>query len=110
MSNIDDLLDPTTQGENKTGSGDLPNATATLVLGILSIVLCIFYGIFGLILGIIAMGLHSSDKRLYEKNPAYYEQSFKNAKAGFICGIIGTSLSALFIIFLILAIIANVRF
>lgn len=36
---------------------DLPNSTAVLVLGILSLVFCWCYGIVGLILGIIAVAL-----------------------------------------------------
>ena len=43
----------------------LPNATPVLVLGILSIVMCFCYGILGLILGIIALVLSASSKRLY---------------------------------------------
>ncbi len=73
----------------------LPNATATLVLGILSIVMC---GV-GLVMGIIAMVLHKKDKSLYENNPAVYDQSFKTARAGYICGLIGTILSACIIAF-----------
>lgn len=75
--------------------GTLPNATATLVLGIISVVIC---GV-GLITGIIAIVLHKSDKALYESNPQMYEQSYKNARAGFICGVIGICLSAFFILF-----------
>lgn len=37
------------------GNQKLPNATATLVLGIVSIATCIFYGIPGIICGIIAI-------------------------------------------------------
>ena len=80
---------------------NLPNATITLVLGILSIVSCWLYGVFGLILGIIGIVLHQKDKKLYEKNPAVYAQSYKNAKAGFICSIIGLSLSVLTILFFV---------
>lgn len=102
MDELDDLLDPgveSTIQNNKV----LPNANATLVLGILSIVGCFFYGIPGLILGIIAVVLHGKDKKLYRSNPNAYETSYKNAKAGFVCGIIGLSLSAFFFLFFILA-------
>ncbi len=37
---------------------DLPNSTAVLVLGILSLVTFWIYGILGLIFSIIALGLH----------------------------------------------------
>ena len=76
----------------------LPNATATLVLGILSIVMC---GP-GLVMGIIAIVLHKKDKNLYYTNKIEFDQSYKSARAGYICGIIGLSLSALFVVFYIL--------
>ena len=77
----------------------VPNATAVLVLGILSIVTCWLYGIPGIIMGIIAISMHKKDKALYLSNKGKYEQSFKNSKAGFVCGIIGLCLSALWIIY-----------
>lgn len=83
------------------GDKTLPNATAVLVLGILSLVTCIFYGIIGIILGVIALILHRKDKALYLSNPVVYEQSFKNSKAGNICAIIGVILSSLWILFFV---------
>lgn len=83
----------------------LPNATAVLVLGILSIVTCWLYGIPGIIMGIIAISMHKKDKALYLSNKTKYGQSFKNSKAGFICGIIGLSLSALWIIYLVVVLL-----
>ena len=77
----------------------LPNAAAVLVLGILSIITCWLWGIPGIIMGIIAISLHKKNKTLYLSNKAKYEQSFKNSKAGFVCGIIGLCLSALMIIY-----------
>mgnify|MGYP006906972745 CR=1 FL=1 len=44
------------------GSDALLNATAVLVLGILSMVIWILYGIIGLILGITAIALHKRVK------------------------------------------------
>jgi len=79
----------------------LPNATAVLVLGILSIVMCWTYGVVGLILGIIALVLHKKDKAMYNANPNGYEASFKNSQAGNVCAIIGVSLSALFFVYII---------
>lgn len=76
----------------------LPNSTATLVLGILSVVIC---GP-GLIMGIIAIVLHKKDKQLYLTNKVAYDQSFKSAHAGYVCAIVGTSLSALVAVFYIL--------
>ena len=91
----------TFETQNGGGSKKVPNSTAVLVLGILSIVTCWLYGIIGLILGIIAIVLHKKDKALYQTNPSSYAESFKNSKAGFVCAIIGVSLSALFVIYLI---------
>ena len=45
-------------GERK----DLPNATAALVLGALSLVFCWCYGIIGLVLGILAVVLASAPR------------------------------------------------
>lgn len=81
----------------------LPNSTAVLVLGIISIVGCFCYGLAGLICGIIALVLSSKATQLYNANPNQYAvSSFNNMKAGKICAIIGTSLSAAYIIFLII--------
>lgn len=80
----------------------LPNATAVLVLGILSIVTCFCYGILGLILGIIALVLASKDKRLYLVTPDVFTlASYKNMNAGRICAIIGLILSSLYLILII---------
>jgi hypothetical protein len=74
----------------------LPNATASLVLGILSIVIC---GI-GVVLGIIGMVLANKDMALYRANPGMFsESSFNNTKTGRICSIIGIIVSSLFVIF-----------
>ncbi|MBP6432255.1 MAG: hypothetical protein KA319_10835 [Ferruginibacter sp.] len=64
----------------------LPNATATLVLGILSIVVCF-------ICGIIALAMSGKDLNLYRNNPeAYSVASYNNIKAGRICAIVGIAL------------------
>ena len=77
----------------------LPNATAILVLGILSLVLCFCYGIFGLACGIIAIVMAKKDMALYNASPGFYStSSFNNVKAGRICAIIGVCLSAAYII------------
>ncbi|MBC8112428.1 MAG: DUF4190 domain-containing protein [Verrucomicrobia bacterium] len=83
----------------------LPNSTTVLVLGILSIVLCCCYGIFGLISGAIAFILSNQDTKLYQANmQAYTEASYKNLRAGRICAIIGIVLSALYVIAIVLTI------
>jgi len=83
----------------------LPNATAVLILGIISIVMCCCWG-GGLILGIIALVLASKDMKRYLANPAMYTTgSFNNLKAGRICAIIAVALSAIYILFYIWMII-----
>ncbi len=97
---MEDILDINSQGNNER-QAKLPNAVAVLVLGILSLVMCFAYGVFGLILGIIALALHKKDKNMYQSSPQKFEESYKLSRAGFICAIIGTSLSALFILVVI---------
>lgn len=81
---------------------DLPNATAILVLGIVSIVTCFCYGIIGLGIGIAALIMSNKAMREYEQNPSgYTRQSYNNVKAGKICAIIGTILSGLTILYFI---------
>lgn len=52
-------------GASKDGQQDVPNATAALVLGICSIVIC---GL-GPILGTIGLIMSGSGKKAYEANP-----------------------------------------
>ncbi|HOD11110.1 MAG TPA: CCC motif membrane protein [Flavobacterium sp.] len=77
----------------------LPNATAVLVLGILSIVTCCCYGL-GLILGIIAMVLAKKDVALYNISPQAYT-NYGNLKTGRILAIIGIVLSIIYLIYII---------
>lgn len=73
----------------------LPNATASLVLGILSIVIC---GA-GLVIGIIGLVLANKDLTLYNNHSKSYSlTSYNNTKTGRICSIIGIILSSLFIL------------
>ena len=89
-------------GERK----DLPNATAALVLGALSLVFCWCYGIIGLVLGILAVVLASAPRKAYLENPERFtEVSYKNLNAGRICGIIGICIGALILLAVILAVI-----
>ena len=90
-------------GGFQNGTKELPNATAVLVLGIISIVGCICYGIVGLITGIVALALSAGANRLYQENPSLYTQSsYKNMKAGRICAIVGLSISLLYLICIII--------
>lgn len=80
-------------------SAQLPNATATLVLGILSIVVCF-------ICGIVALVISNKDVSMYKANPELYsEASYNNIKAGRICSIIGICLQVIVIIFYVILIL-----
>ncbi|MDP2388274.1 MAG: hypothetical protein Q8M29_18015 [Bacteroidota bacterium] len=96
----------TTQS-NAGNQQDVPNAMAALILGICSLVFC---GL-GPILGTIAIVLSGKGKKAYEANPTMYkESSFKNLKAGRVCGIIGLIVGGLVWIFygsVIIAALAN---
>jgi hypothetical protein len=88
--------------ENQT-QRPLPNGTAVLVLGIISLVGCLCYGIVGIVCGIIALVLAGKDLKLYNAEPTLYTPgSFSNLKSGRICAIIGLSLSSLYLVFLII--------
>jgi hypothetical protein len=88
--------------ENQT-QRPIPNGTAVLVLGIISIVGCFCDGIPGLICGIIALVLAGKDLKLYNADPTLYTPgSVSNLKNGRICAIIGVSLSALCLVILII--------
>ncbi len=87
----------------------VPNSTGALVLGIISIVTCWCYGIIGITLGIIGLILANKGRKLYKENPnRYTESSYKNLTAGRIMSIIGLSISAAYIIFLVIYILAIV--
>jgi Na+-transporting methylmalonyl-CoA/oxaloacetate decarboxylase gamma subunit len=81
---------------NSNGGTPLPNATATLVLGILSIVVCF-------ICGIVALVISNKDMDMYRANPEQYSlSSYNNIKAGRVCAIIGIILQVLGLIAYIL--------
>lgn len=70
----------------------LPNATATLVLGICSIVFGCFF--VGLVLGIIGLAISGKSRAMYMQNPNEYE-GYGSLNAGRILSIIGIVLGAL---------------
>ncbi|CAD7798192.1 hypothetical protein CHRY9390_00296 [Chryseobacterium aquaeductus] len=80
---------------------NLPNATAVLVLGIVSIVGCCCYGIPGIIAGAIGLYLFNKDKALYLQNPDQY-LNYNNLNTGRILSIIGISISLLYIITIVI--------
>jgi magnesium-transporting ATPase (P-type) len=98
---------PQGSGIFNTSRQDLPNATAVLVLGILSIVLsCWYFSIIGVVLSIIALVLSSKDLTVYYSNPNQFTaSSFNNIKAGRVCAIIGLTIAIIFFIFMILILV-----
>ena len=76
----------------------LPNSTATLILGICSIVFGCFF--IGLILGIIWLYLSGKGKQMYRSNPELYD-GYGALNAGRIMSIIGVILSGLYTIYFI---------
>lgn len=73
----------------------LPNATAVLVLGILSILGTCCYG-FGIVFSIVALVLFAIDVKKYKANPDLYS-NYSNLNVGRILAIISLILSLLFI-------------
>lgn len=80
---------------------NLPNATAVLVLGILSIVVCF-------ITGIIALVMAKKELALYNANPGMYTPaSLSNIKTGRICAIIGIVLQGVAVlVYIIIFVVA----
>ncbi len=105
-------MSETNQSANETQSSKdviikepAPNSTAVLVLGILSIIFCWCWGI-GLILGIIALIFGIKSRRLSNNEPDRYSiSSLKNLNAGYICALIGTILSGLYVLVIVVSII-----
>jgi hypothetical protein len=91
---------------NRNQPANLPNASASLVLGIISIVGSFCYGIPGLICGIIGLVLANKDRHLYQATPELYAQaSFSQSNAGRVCSIIGIILSAIMLAIVIFSFI-----
>lgn len=96
-----DLLKP-----NMNMPQNLPNATASLVLGIISIVGAFCYGVVGLVCGIIGLVLANKDRKLYNAYPDMYSpNSFSTSNAGRTCSIIGVILSSLIFLIMIIYLI-----
>ncbi|MFC4263930.1 CCC motif membrane protein [Ferruginibacter yonginensis] len=85
---------------------NLPNATASLVLGIISILGGFCYGFVGVICGIIGLVLANKDRRLYNDNPGVYSPaSLSTSNSGRICSIIGLVIGAIILLIIIFYII-----
>jgi len=87
-------------GNNLLIKQTLPNSTAALVLGIISIVTaCCCLGVPGLITGVIGLVLGINASKLYVNNKDdYTESSFKNANAGKICSIVGLAFGLIMVV------------
>jgi M penetrans paralogue family 26 len=95
-------------GNNYRQPANLNNATASLVLGIISIVtgLCYISAIVGVVCGIIGLVLSNKDRSYYRSAPEMYSQSsYSQSNAGRTCSIIGLILSALWLLFILAMII-----
>ena len=80
----------------------LPNSTAVLVLGILSIAPFCCTPVVGLTLGIIALVLAGKAEKEYRNRQGVYTvSSYKNMTAGKVCAIIGVCLGSLYTLYLI---------
>lgn len=71
-------------------------AIASMVCGICSIVFCWCYGVVGLVLGIVALAMWNKSKIMNGGNV------LPMAKAGMICGIVGSVLSAVYVVYFII--------
>ncbi|WP_177763818.1 CCC motif membrane protein [Flavobacterium sp. I3-2] len=84
------------QNDNFVIQQNLPNSTPVLIMGILSILGCCFYGV-GVIFGIIGIVLTNKDMKLYNANPSQYK-GLSTLNTGKILCIIGLILSAISLI------------
>lgn len=91
------------QGRNFEFKPALPNSTASLVLGIISLVTFFCYGIVSIVLGILAVVNSNKAMAYASQNPgAFSESSISNAKAGKVMGIIGICIGGLYLFIVIL--------
>ena len=91
---------------NQDAQIKLKNSTGALVTGIVGLVLIWLpiVSLAGIVLNIIAIVLGSGAISNYKRDKdKYTEASYKNAKAGMICGIVGLSLIVLAIIIVLVA-------
>lgn len=97
-----------TPNNNFNQQANLPNATASLVLGIISIVTSICYvsALIGVICGIIGLVLGNKDRAAYQSAPELFNRaSYSQSNAGRTCSIIGVILGGLWLLFWLIVII-----
>ena len=99
---MNDQKDYLSQNYNFNNQQALPNATAALVLGIISIIGAFCYGFLGVICGIIGLVLANKDRKLYNENPNLYSSaSYSTSNSGRVCSIIGLVFGSLFLLIII---------
>lgn len=97
-----DIENQQTESANPPVQQPLPNATAVLVLGILSILFGCCFSIVGVIMGIIALVLANKDMKLYREQPDLYtNSSYSNLNAGRVTAIIGLVIGVILLIYTI---------
>ena len=87
--------------DQKPEAGQLKNAVGALVMGILSILTCMCYGVIGLILAIIGLVISKQDNQLVKDNPDVMYMNAGALKAGRILCIIGLVFNILMIIYFV---------
>jgi uncharacterized membrane protein len=78
----------------------LPNATLTLVFGLLSIMTCWILGFVGLIFGIVAFVISKKDMAALKENPKDYANT-SNILIGRVLAAIGIALSTIYLGFIV---------
>ncbi len=102
---IDDISMDTIKAPSVAALRPLPNGDLVLVMGICSILFCVMYGVVGIACGWIGLHYFKKVKKEYESNPTIYkDDSFRSAKAGKVCSIVGICLSV-FLLFCIVGLI-----
>jgi pSer/pThr/pTyr-binding forkhead associated (FHA) protein len=97
---------PKPSSSSASGQVKLNNSTGALVTGIIGLVLIWLpiISLAGIVLNIIAIVLGAGALSAYKQDKdKYTEGSYKNAKAGLVCGIVGLSLVVLGIIILVIS-------
>jgi M penetrans paralogue family 26 len=78
----------------------LPNATLTIIFGLLSIMTCFLFGIVGLIFGIVTLVVSKKDLALLKENPKLYSNG-STIIMGRVLAVIGITISTIYLGFII---------
>jgi hypothetical protein len=85
----------------------LPHGLSSMILGIVSISICIFYG-SGIVVSLITKNQIKKDLPLYTSDPKKYEKSYKMTKVAIITSNAGLYASIGFLITIIIMVILDV--